>query len=103
MLLADWLTDCVGSPWRVEVRNQARVSVKSSGLHQMSVGKVATFELHSTDPDSDITVNVTRMYYIYTGTDLCLNGLSRRSLEARHSEPSKVMNIYSVLCHLLIS
>ena len=28
----------------------------------MSVGKVAIFELHSTDADSDITVNVTRTY-----------------------------------------
>jgi len=44
------------------VRNPARVTINSSGLHQMSVGKPAIFELHSTDPDSDITVNVTRMY-----------------------------------------
>jgi len=54
---------CVaGSPWRVEVRNPARVTINSSGLHQMSVGNVAIFELHSTDPDSDISVNVTRTY-----------------------------------------
>jgi len=46
----------------VDVRNPARVSVNSSGLHQMSVGKVAIFELSSTDPDSDVTVNVTSMY-----------------------------------------
>jgi len=52
----------VGSPWRIDIRNPARVTVNSSGLHQMSVGKVAIFELNSTDPDSDITVNVTRMY-----------------------------------------
>lgn len=31
----------------------------------MSVGKVAIFELHSTDPDSDIAVNVTRTYRLY--------------------------------------
>jgi len=59
----DSLCRCtVGSPWRIDVRSPARVSVNSSGLHQMSVGKVAVFELQSTDPDSDITVNVTRMY-----------------------------------------
>jgi len=52
----------LGSPWHIDVRNPARVSVNSSGLHQMSVGKVAIFELHSTDPDSDVSVNVTRTY-----------------------------------------
>ena len=54
-----------GSPWRIDVRNPARISVNSSGLHQMSVGKVAIFELNSTDPDCDITVNVTRMYMYF--------------------------------------
>ena len=56
--------DRVGSPWRIDVRNPARVTVNSSGLHQMSVGKTAIFELQSTDPDSDVTVNVTRTYII---------------------------------------
>jgi hypothetical protein len=51
--------DPAGSPWRVDVRSPASITVTGNGLHLVPVGRVAVFEVHSSQSNGDVIVNIT--------------------------------------------
>jgi|SRR6218665_1189963 len=48
-----------GSPWKIEVRNPANVTVDTRAIQLVPVGVLSEFEVHTGTVYGDITVNIT--------------------------------------------
>ena len=48
-----------GSPWKVDVRSSANVTIVGSGIQFVPVGRLATFEVRTGISGGSVIVNVT--------------------------------------------